>query len=155
MLVRTVIVQITTKTEISNKLHFVPIPHLKHYLIAQQDSSRFLFSPGEWEATPASLSAAHHQTLYTYSFIYSLRQTAKQGSRRLCDLPRSIYLWLRTLAVSVVPHCLPEGILLFVFSEVWCRSPQHSVTAHGYHHRAVGTEPSPSSKNIRQRRKWW
>ena len=71
MLVRTVTVQITTKTEISNKLHFVLIPPLKHYLIAQQDSSHFLFSPGEWEATPASLSAVHHQTFYTHSFIYS------------------------------------------------------------------------------------
>ena len=43
----------------------------------------------------------------------------------------------------------------FSRQKYWSGVPLPSpVTALGYHQRAVGTEPSPSSKNIRQRRKW-
>lgn len=131
------------------------ISPLKHYIIVQQDSSHSQGNGRELMLLPVQ---SIHQTFYTHSFIYSSRQTDEENETHggyvtgptlsICDLTPLLFL-LYLIASQ------RDFFFFFAFNEVWCHPPQHPVIPHGYQQRALGTDPSPSSKNIWQRRKWW
>lgn len=128
---------------ISKKQCFLILSPLRHYLIAQQDSSHSLFSTGKWEGTAVSFSAIYLSDILPMFFHLALttNRWGKWDPWKSWDRPTSP-IWTSQPSLSVVSHCFPQDFfLVVVFNEVWCHPPQHHVISHGYRQIVVEIDP--------------